>query len=274
MSQLILNRIILITGSTDGIGKKTALDLAAGGAAVIVHGRNETSAKNAAGEISAKTGRKVDHIWADLSVFDQVREMARKINENYPEIFALINNAGVYMKERKMTVDGNESTFQINHLSHFLLTSLLLETVLKSPDARIINVSSQVHVRAEMDFDNLKAEKRFDSYGSYALSKLANVMFSIELARRLKDKAAVMSLHPGVIGTKLLRVGFGAQGGSLEEGAETSVFLAQLPDAYQYTGKYFMRKKTASHNPQADNPEMRKRLWEISEKLCGETFPA
>jgi NAD(P)-dependent dehydrogenase (short-subunit alcohol dehydrogenase family) len=156
----------------------------------------------------------------------------------------LINNAGVFMKNRVLSEDGFEMTFAVNHLAHFLLTGLLLPQLKKSSAARIITVSSAAHSNAALDFENLNAERRFDAHGAYALSNLANVLFSKELAVRLEGSGITSNaLHPGVISTKMLRKAFGMSGAGVKEGAATSVYLASSPAVEGVTGKYFVYKR-------------------------------
>jgi NAD(P)-dependent dehydrogenase (short-subunit alcohol dehydrogenase family) len=264
-------KVILITGSTDGIGKQTALQLARLGATVLLHGRNHERGLSALYEIRSQTGNKNnDFFIADLSSLNQVRRLAEEVQQKYERLDVLINNAGVFMNERILTEDGLETTFAVNHLSHFLLTLLLLDTLKKSAPSRIINVSSIAQRNATVDFDNLLGEKRFGGYEAYALSKLANVLFTNELAKRLEGTGVtVNSLHPGVITTKLLSTGFNIAGASLEEGAATSVYLARSPDVAGVSGKYFISKRESAPSKFAENPEFRRAFWEASEKLVG-----
>jgi NAD(P)-dependent dehydrogenase (short-subunit alcohol dehydrogenase family) len=248
---------ILVTGSSDGIGKETAVLLARAGARVIVHGRNEARAVEAARSIAGAES------WiCDFGSLEAVRSAAAKLPSG---IDVLINNAGVYLKTRQVTKDGYEATFQINHLAPFLLTNLLLPSM--SEGSRIVNVSSQVHSGAEIAWDDLMRELSYSGYGAYGQSKLANLLFTRELARRQK-KATVNALHPGVIGTKLLRGGFGGMGGgSLAQGAETPVYLALSKEVEGVTGKYFAHRSETWPSPQALDDEAAQRLWDVSERL-------
>ena len=250
---------ILVTGSSDGIGKETARQLAAGGAYVIVHGRSEERAAGAAREVVAAES------WAcDFASLDDLRSAALRLPKG---IDVLINNAGVYLQQRTTTRDGFETTFQVNHLAPFLLTSLLLPGLAEG--ARIVNVSSQVHTSGEMAWDDLMGEQRFSGYAAYAQSKLANLLFTRALARRQK-KVTVNALHPGVIGTKLLRGGFGGLSGSpLARGAETPVYLATSKEVEGVTGSYFVNRREVRPSPQALNDEAAQRLWDLSERLVG-----
>ena len=248
---------ILVTGSTDGIGKETARQLAAGGAHVIVHGRSEERAASAAKEVSAAA------IWVcDFGSLADVRRAAGQ----WPEgVEVLVNNAGVYRQERQTTADGFEATFQVNHLAPFLLTNQVLPAL--ATGARIVNVSSQVHAGAEMAWDDLMGEKQYSGYGAYAQSKLANLLFTRALAQRQK-KATVNALHPGVIATKLLRSGFGAgMGGALAQGAETSVYLATSKAVAGVTSAYFVNCRETRPSPRALDDAAAQRLWDLSARL-------
>lgn len=260
------NKTVLITGSTDGIGRQTALELAAMGARVIVHGRREERCQKTVRDIHGGNPQaQVDWICADLSSLAQVRHMTVEISKKYERLDVLINNAGVFEAQRRLSSDGYEMTFAVNHLAHFLLTILLLDTIKQ----RIINVSSMAHA-AQMDFDNLQGEQSYSGYSAYARSKLANILFTVELAERLKSSGVTVNcLHPGVINTKLLRAGWGMGGASLPEGARTSVYLASSPDVADVTGKYFVNRRVASPPAIVNDAATRRRLWQISEKLTG-----
>lgn len=265
------NKIVLITGATDGIGKQTACELLLKGFDVVIHARSEAKAKHAAVELRSQTGTdNVNFVYGDLSSLNQVREISKQFNQISDKLDVLINNAGVYFHERELSEDGFEMTFAVNHLAHFLLTNLLLPNLKKAASARVITVSSIAHARAKFDVKDLNAEKYFSGYNAYAVSKLCNVFFANELADREKDSGLLSnSLHPGVITTKLLQKGFNMNGASLSDGAATSVFLASSPEAEGVTGKYFSAcKETHSSSLSRDN-ELQKQLWIESEKFCG-----
>ncbi|GAB4130125.1 MAG: SDR family oxidoreductase [Ignavibacteriales bacterium] len=266
-----MNKIILITGSTDGIGKQTACELAKNEDLIIIHGRDKKKCQSTVKWIKGKVDKpKLDFVTADLSSLNEVRKMAAEVISKYDKLDVLINNAGVYKHQKELSQDGNEMTFAINHLAHFLLTNLLLPLLKKSESARIINVSSIAHTRAAMDFSNLNSENYFDGYYTYSLSKLANILFTYELAERLADtKITVNALHPGVISTKLLQSGFNISGSSLKEGAATSVYLATSPEVEGVTGKYFIKSAESPSAPISYSKEYQKKLWEASEKLVG-----
>jgi NAD(P)-dependent dehydrogenase (short-subunit alcohol dehydrogenase family) len=264
-------KIVFITGATDGIGKQTAVELAHLGNTILLHGRTQERAAAAIKELESKTGNGHFHaVWGDLGSFRQVRSVAEQALTIAKRIDVLINNAGVFLNKRTLTEDGFESTFAINYLAPFLLTQLLLERIRQSTPARIINVSSNSHQRATLNFSNLQGEKEFSGYNAYALSKLANILFTVELAERLKGAyITVNALHPGVIDTKLLHAGFNMRGGSLEQGAATSVFLASSPSVANVSGKYFVERVDSPMSPLAADKQLRTEFWKLSEKMCG-----
>lgn len=262
-------RVVLITGATDGIGKQTAIDLAEKEFHVIIHGRTKEKADSTLNDIHKITSSEsLSSVYADLSSLNQVRNLTENILKNYSTLDVLINNAGIYMKERMLSEDGYEMTFAVNHLSHFLLTNLLLDLLKQSNDGRIVNVSSVAHQNAKLDWNNLNAEKSFSAYGAYSLSKLGNVLFSNELAMRLKGtNLKSNSLHPGVITTKLLRAGFNISGASVKKGAETSVFLASSEEVAHLNGEYLIDSKVVKPHPSATDNEVLKKFWQVSEEM-------
>lgn len=260
---------ILVTGATDGIGKQTALELARTGATVLVHGRNPERGARVVEEIRHATGNQhVSLVLADLSKMAEVRHLAETIKTQTPYLDVLLHNAGTMMKKWVLTEDGFETTFAVNHLAPFLLTHLLLDHVKAAAPARIITVASTTHKQGRLSFDNLQGEQTFTTYAAYSTSKLANILFANELAERLQGTGITSnSLHPGVIGTKMLREHYHMDGDSVKVGAETSVYLATSPDVATVTGKYFVRKQIAPVAPAATDVEFRKRLWHESENL-------
>ena len=245
--------LILITGSSDGIGLETARQLARHGADVILHGRRPDRVLAARQAVESLCGRAMpEPIVADLSSLSSAAgiafELARR--EVFPEV--LINNAGVFAKQLELSPDGIELSMAVNHFAHFVLTMSLLH----QPGCRlrrIINVSSIAHNRGRIELDDLTMRKRrFDAYGMYAASKLANVLFTVELAERLRGRVSVNALHPGVVSTKLLTEGFGMTGpDSVADGAATSVMLALDPEYAHVTGQYFAASRPAPMNPVA-----------------------
>ncbi|MBI5500777.1 MAG: SDR family oxidoreductase [Deltaproteobacteria bacterium] len=265
-------KVVLVTGATDGIGRQTALQLARAGARVIVHGRNAERVEAARQLVRRETPEapEPEGLVADLASLDAVRRLADEVRGRHERLDVLVNNAGVYETARALTIDGFERTFAVNHLAHFLLANLLLDRLRAAAPSRVVTVSSVAHHSAELDLDDPQAERSWDSYAAYASSKLANVLFANALARRVApDGVSSNSLHPGVIGTKLLRVGFGRGGASVEKGAETSVHLALSPDAADFTGRYFVDKRPARPSAAALDVPLQERLWELSERLVG-----
>ncbi|NOX46674.1 MAG: SDR family oxidoreductase [Chlorobi bacterium] len=263
-------KTILVTGSTDGIGKQTALELAETGHHVIVHGRNAERTKQAAEFIRAKAANgNVDFVVADFSSLENVKKLSDEIHSKYEKLDVLLNNAGVFMNERKLSRDGFEMTFAINHLAHFLLTELLMDLIGKAPQGRIVNVASMAHAN-ELDFENLQGEKFYDGYTAYSCSKLCNILFTYRLAEDIADsEVTVNCLHPGVISTKLLHAGWGSGGSRLQEGSTTSVYLATSPDVKTISGKYFSNSRQTKSSAISYNRDVQKRLWELSEVMSG-----
>lgn len=268
-------KVILITGSTDGIGKQTAIELAKLGGTVIIHGRGKARAYLAAGEVCKESGSEnVDVVTSDLSLLSGARALAETIQKRYDRLDVLINNAGVFMKENKTTADGFETTFAVNYLSPFLLTNLLLDLLKKTgtPTAksRIVTVSSVAHQRATLDWNNLNGEKHFDGFNAYAVTKLAGILFTYELAERLQGSNVTANcLHPGVVTTKLLQAGFGTPGSDVAAGAETTVYLASSSEVENASGKYFVKKQAGPSSPSSNDIALRKKLWEYSEQKTG-----
>ncbi|MDI6720186.1 MAG: SDR family oxidoreductase [Methanomicrobiales archaeon] len=258
-------RTILVTGSTDGIGRAAARILAERGYHVLIHGRNEAKGRAVRKEIGERTGsERLDLLIADLSVQQQVRRLAAEIRDGYDRLDALVNNAGVYMRERMITPDGLETTFAVNYIAPFLLTHELLPLLRRSAPARIVNVASIAHrsVRS-VDWGNLQGEKRYDPYEAYALSKLGVVVFTYGLGRILDGSAVSANcLHPGVIDTKLLRAFSGYhQGAPPEHGAEVEVYLATSPGIDGIHGRYCEERRWAPSSPLSMDAAVRERFW-------------
>lgn len=266
-------RAVLVTGATDGIGQATSEELVRQGAHVILHGRShERLAATKARLEALNPEARLETICADFAMFEEVERMADALLERHSRLDGLINNAGVYMNERMLTADGFESTFQVNHLAHFLLTHRLLDLLRASDDGRIIHVSSIAHTRACIHFDDLDGQCDFNGYLAYAQSKLANVLFSAELVRCLGLSPTSNALHPGVVDTKLLNDGMGACGfDSLEKGAATSVMLVMAPEARGITGQYYSSGQPNPCSKTGEDPEVARRLYEISAERVGIT---
>lgn len=267
--------LILITGSTDGIGKATAAGLAAGGAEVILHARDEKRGKKVQREFEEKTGvGRPDLVIADYTHPDQIRRMAADLTSRWSSLDVLVNNAGTYQKNRHLTKEGIETTFAVNYLGPFLLTHLLLPLLRKSTEARIVTVASSAHLDVDrIDWENLPAEPLYDPWGAYSLSKFADVTFTYTLARKLTGSNVTANcLHPGVVDTKLSRAAApGISTITPEEGAQTSIWLASSPEVTGISGKYFENRKPARSSDLSHDRTVQGRLWTIAEELTGMT---
>jgi len=252
------HQTILVTGSSDGHGKRVAQELAARGATVLVHGRDREKTEAAAREIGSEQVR-----IADLASLDEVRRLAGEIDT----LDSLVNNAGIISLERGESADGYELTFAVNYLSHFLLTQLLMPR-LREP-SRIVNVSSIGQER--LDFDDLMFERDYNFFGAYARSKLAQVLFTFELAERLGDRdITVNALHPATLmDTKMVSGGGAGPQSSVEEGAEATVRLVADPELDGASGRFFDGRRESGTHRQANDGEARRRLWDESERLAG-----
>ncbi|RLD07191.1 MAG: short-chain dehydrogenase [Chloroflexota bacterium] len=278
--KLLTGKIYLVTGATAGIGKVTASALAGQGAQLVVHGRNKAKTEETVQEIKASTGnQQVSYLLADFSDLDQVRTLAKNFQDRYQHLHLLVNNAGGFFNKRTPTPYGVELTFLVNHLAPFLLTNLLLDTLKNSAPSRIINVSSEAHRQDQMDFENLDFKKGYFGIKAYARSKLANILFTYQLARRLVGTGVtVNALHPGHIATDIWKTNFGLIGHALkrimglfsltpEEGAENSIFLAASPSLEGVNGKYFIKNEPAQSSPVSYDEETARRLWDVSADL-------
>jgi NAD(P)-dependent dehydrogenase (short-subunit alcohol dehydrogenase family) len=252
------DQIILVTGSTDGLGRRVAEELVKRGAKVLVHGRDPDKVERVTNEIGAERG-----LVADLGKLDDVRALADQIDE----LDTLVNNAGIIVSQRQESADGHELTFAVNYLSHFLLTALLLPK-LREP-GRIVNVSS-IGQQA-LDFDDLMFERGWEGYSAYAKSKLAQVLFTNELAGRLADRdVTVNALHPATLmDTNMVRGSLGRPMSSVEEGVDATLRLIADPALDGVSGRFFNGTRESAADPQADDAGARRRLWEESERLAG-----
>lgn len=266
-------KTILVTGATDGIGFETAKELARLGHEVVLHGRNEDKALRACEAIrSAVPKASLSAAHADFGDLAAVARMAQDLVTRLPKLDALINNAGVYLLDRKTSADGYEMTLAVNHLAHFLLTNLLLPSLKKSDEPRVVTVSSIVHTSGRINFDDMNCDHGYDGYHAYSNSKLANALFANELARR-EHWLTSNSLHPGVIGTKLLHAAFSMPGESAAAGARTSVYLATSPDVAGVTGKYFDDCTEAAAVAQVHDRRLAQQLWIWSEDAVQTFLP-
>jgi NAD(P)-dependent dehydrogenase (short-subunit alcohol dehydrogenase family) len=276
-------KVVVITGSNDGIGKETAVGVAAEGATTVLACRNQEKAEAASAEVRRRTGNDDVHVIPlDLADLASVRQAAATVLDRWDRLDVLVNNAGGIWSERHETAQGFEQTFAVNHLGHFLLTDLLVERMKASAPSRIINLTSVGHHSAwrGMRFEDLQSEKNYAAMDAYGRSKLANILFTRELARRLAGTGVtVNAVHPGPV-----RSGFGMDGDMTglmglgvkfvrpfeigpASGARTSVFLATSPQVEKETGRYWVRRKPGHMSRQARNDEAAQRLWEESERL-------
>jgi len=279
MSQSTTNEIVaLVTGATDGIGRETARALVRRGARVVVHGRKPDRIAETVAELESIGGvAQPPPVTGNFMKLADVRAMGAELAARPHPLHVLVNNAGVFMNERAVTDDGFELTMAVNHDAPFLLTHLLLPTLRASgrpgAPARVVNVSSVAHMRGRIDLADLDFTRGWSGYGAYAASKLANVLFTVELARRLTGAGAPVvtnALHPGVVGTKLLREGFGTDGSeSLEEGAATSVMLALDPIGAEVSGRYFAAQRESRAAAAARDPELLRQFYDESARRVG-----
>jgi NAD(P)-dependent dehydrogenase (short-subunit alcohol dehydrogenase family) len=268
--------VCLITGATEGVGKATAIELARRGITVVMAARDPAKAEKVKWEIARTTGNAdADYIVADLASLQQVRRLAETFKRRYEYLDILINNAGVVLPARTVTEDGYETTFQVNYLSHFLVTQLLLGELEKSEQGRIINLSSSVYTMGKLDTGNLQGEKRFSAMGAYSASKLFMLLFSIELSRRLREtRITANAAHPGIVRTPMMLqvpgalrlVSYLALPFSIRphEGAATSVYLALSQEVRDRSGQYFVRRKARDIKSKFNTDTEREALWDIS----------
>jgi NAD(P)-dependent dehydrogenase (short-subunit alcohol dehydrogenase family) len=284
---LMAGKSVLVTGGTGGIGMATAAALAALGARVGITGRDQARAAAAAAGIRAATGNPaVDVFTADMSVQAEVRRLAAQVADTYPRLDVLVNNVGGFWAHRHVTADGLERTFALNHLASFLLTNLLLDRLTASAPARIVTVSSGAQARGRIDVDDLQGEQNYSGQRAYSQSKLANVMFTYELARRLEGTGVTATvLHPGVV-----RTSFGAEDQAAHfgfviraarpfmktpaQGAVTPVYLASSPQVEGVTGQYFANRKPKTSAYADRDTAAAARLWQASSDLVGLTATA
>jgi NAD(P)-dependent dehydrogenase (short-subunit alcohol dehydrogenase family) len=273
--------VALITGGNSGIGRETATRLAERGAEVVITSRDAERGRAAVEQIRSETGIEVMAMSLDLASVDSIRSFSAEFCARFDRLDVLVNNAGLILSERTETEDGLEATFAINHLGHFLLTQLLEDRLLAAAPSRVINLASDAHRGAPegLDFDDLQSTRNYRGFKAYARSKLANILFTRELARRLEGRVHVHAVHPG-----LVRSGFADDGDtrgasrfvmalvrpfgrSVARGADTVVWLATDPSALDSTGGYWVDRKPRKPNAAARDDHAARRLWDVSEAL-------
>ena len=278
-------KIFLVTGATDGIGRVTALKLAQTGAKIILVGRNAAKGERVIAEIKRVSGNaEIEFELADLSSQQDIRALAKRLDDRLPHLDVLVNNVGAWFDRRAMSPDGIEMTFALNHLGYFLLTGLLLETLTRAPAARIVNVSSMAHRGRQIDFDDPQGAANYSGWRAYQASKLANILFTYHLAEKLADRGvSVNCLHPGFVASKFAH----NNGGWLkwmmiivqqlvaineEKGARTSAYLAMAPEVAGVSGKYFVKSRVAESVAVSHDSDVQARLWRLSEELTGLSY--
>ena len=278
-ANLMHGKICVVTGATSGIGLVTAQVLAHQGATLIIVARNAERGAATVSRIRQETGNSaVELLVADLSVQAQVRQLASEIQHRVARLDVLVNNAGAFFARRQLSQDGLEMTFALNHLAYFLLTSLLFDSLKAADSARIVNVSSEAHRRAHLDFSDLQGEHRYTGWRAYARSKLANILFTYELARRLAGTGIVTNaLHPGFVATNFGRNNHGIAAAfirilqltaiSPEEGAQTIIYLASSPVVKGVTGQYFIKQQVVRSSQVSYDHAAAERLWQFSTEL-------
>jgi NAD(P)-dependent dehydrogenase (short-subunit alcohol dehydrogenase family) len=278
---LMNEKVCMVTGATAGIGAVASQEIARTGATVVVVGRNPDKCAATVAQIKQQTGNpRVDFLLADLSVQQSIHELAAAFKTRYARLDVLLNNAGAVYFRRQESADGIELTFALNHLNYFLLTHLLIDMLKAAASARIVNVASGAHQGNKLDFDDLEARQRYQAFSVYGRSKLANILFTYELARRLANtNITANALHPGFVATS-----FGKNNGWLgrilmnivhrfaigpAEGARTPIYLATAPAVAGVTGKYWEKEKAVASSPESYDKAAAQRLWHISEQLTG-----
>jgi NAD(P)-dependent dehydrogenase (short-subunit alcohol dehydrogenase family) len=273
------DKVIMVTGANSGIGKAASLALARMGATLVMVARNKGRGEAARSEIIRKSqNNSVDLFLADLSSLESVRQLATDFKKKYPKLHVLINNAGLFNQRRRVTADGYENTFATNYLASFLLTNLQLDLLKASAPSRIINVSSVGHYNGHINFDDLNLEKEYGGWKAYGQSKLALVLFTHELAKKLQGTGVtVNAVHPGTVATNIWSRPFGPVGfimalpklfmTSPEKGAETIVYLASSSDAKGLNGEYLEKLKVKKSSDESYDEEIAQRLWDVSAKL-------
>jgi retinol dehydrogenase-12 len=285
-NQSMKGKICMVTGATSGMGEVTARTLAQMGAMVIAVGRSPEKCATTIDQIKQETGSAaVEFMVADLSSQPEIRQLVQQFKSQHQHLHVLVNNAGAWINRRRESVDSIEMTFALNHLGHFLLTNLLIDTLKASAPARIINISSHGHIRGEINFDDLQFRRKYNGMQAYRQSKLANVLFTYELAPRLSGTGVtVNAVNPGLVATRfgfnnlgfipdgivnaLIRL-YGWIGISSEQGAQTAIYLATSSEVAEITGKYFEKQKAVPSSQASYDEEANRQLWKISVDMTG-----
>jgi NAD(P)-dependent dehydrogenase (short-subunit alcohol dehydrogenase family) len=272
------DKICVVTGTTSGIGKETAVALGRAGARVAIVCRTQDRGERALAEIRRRSGGDVALFVADLASQRAIRVLAARLSAALPRIDVLVNNAGLILDRRVLTEDGLETTFAVNHIGYFLLTQLLEPKLLAGAPARVVNVASRAHQSGTLRFDDLMGARGYDGWSAYVQSKLANIVFTYELARRLAGSGVTANcLHPGVIasnfgnaGPLMIRLGVRLGRPFMKgpaRGADTSIYLASSPEVEGVSGKYFVNRRQARSNDESYDAAVATRLWKVSEEL-------
>ena len=285
MPDVMDGRVVLITGGNAGIGKETAVALASMGARVVFTARDEARGSDARTEIRTRSGSdEVEVMPLDLARFASVRDFAKRWGDEHDQLDVLVNNAGLILNSRRQTDDGYEMTFQVNHLGPFLLTQLLRDQLVAGDDARVVNVASDAHssARRGLDFDDLQSTRHYRGFRVYGKTKLANILFTRELARRWADTGVTANaVHPGFVASSFGRDGDTGRFGALlfpllkpfalspEQGARTQVYVASAPELAGISGGYWVKSAPATPSAAAQDDAAAARLWQVSEELVG-----
>jgi retinol dehydrogenase 12 len=279
MSGDLSGKTILVTGATEGIGKTAALDFARRGATLVIVGRNAEKTERVRADLERESAHPVEAIVGDLSLVSETRRVARDFLAKHDRLDVLVNNAGALFQSRRLTAEGYEMTFALNHLGYFVLTEELLPVLTKTPGARIVSTASGAHASGKLHLDDVvRREKGYFGLEVYGSSKLANILFTREIATRLKGTAVTANcFHPGFVSTgfgsangfvsPFIKLGAVLFGRNAEKGAETLIWLATSPEASSFTGEYFMDKKTAGRTKAAKDDVLARRLWDLTAEL-------
>ena len=285
MATNLTGKVVLVTGATAGIGEVTARELARMGATVVGIGRNPQKCADVAASIRSQTGNQaVEYLVADLSSMHEIIRVTDEFRSKYQRLDLLINNAGAYFQQHKVSVDGFEMTFALNHMNYFLVTRQLLDMLKANAPSRIVNVASAAHTAGKLDFADLQMTQKYGSWRAYANSKFANVVFTYELARRLQGSGVTANtLHPGFVASdfamnnnqsalaKVILAIFKPLRNlvaiSVDKGAETQIFLATSPTVEGVSGKYFDKKQAVKSAPLTYDEATGRQLWQVSEEL-------